>query len=417
MTKRISRRSFLRGAGVCLALPALEAMAGAASAPAPYRTVAINIPLGFIPEKFFPTQAGADYALSEYLTPAEALRKEFTVISGTSHPGVDGGHSAEKTFLTAAPRPGALAFRNTISLDQYMAQRIGERTRFASLTLGDHSLSWSANGVEIPTERSPAKAFSRLFLTGTAQEIAAQQRELEEGHSIMDTVLEDAKTMQRRVSARDGEKLDQFFTAVRETEQRLVKAQAWSQTPKPKVDAQPPPGKLEWPDLPEMFHAQFEIIRLALETDSTRVIALGGTGFGSVPRIKGVEMGYHGLSHHGKNPDMLRQLELIDRATLGAIFEFLEKLKASPEGGGSLLDRTQVLLGSNLGSANSHLTTNLPILLAGGGYRHGQHLAFDQKDNYPLPNLFVSMLQRMGIESDKFATSSGTMRGLEMARA
>ncbi|HEV7406144.1 MAG TPA: DUF1552 domain-containing protein [Chthoniobacteraceae bacterium] len=414
--KRISRRSFLRGAGVCLALPALEAMAHAAGAPAPYRTVAINIPLGFIPEKFFPTQAGADYALSEYLTPAEALRQEFTVISGTSHPGVDGGHSAEKTFLTAAPRPGALAFRNTISLDQYMAQRIGEQTRFASLTLGDHSLSWSANGVEIPTERSPAKAFSRLFLTGTAQEVAAQQRELEEGRSIMDTVLEDAKSMQRHVSPRDGEKLDQFFTAVRETEQRLVKAQAWSQTPKPKVDAQPPPARLEWPDLPEMFRAQFEVIRLALETDSTRVIALGGTGFGSVPRIKGVEMGYHGLSHHGKNPDMLRQLELIDRATLSAIFEFLEKLKASREGGGSLLDHTQVLLGSNLGSANSHLTTNLPILLAGGGYKHGRHLAFDQKDNYPLPNLFVTMLQRMGIESDKFATSSGTMRGLELGR-
>lgn len=418
MTTPLSRRSFLRGAGVCLALPALEAMLptrARAAGISPFRTVAINIPLGFIPEKFFPAQGGAGYALSEYLAPAEALRNEFTVFSGVSHPGVDGGHSAEKTFLTAAPHPGALAFRNTISLDQFMAQRIGEKTRFASLTLGDHSLSWSANGVEIPTERSPAKAFSRLFLTGSAQEVAAQQRELAEGRSIMDTVLEDAKTMQRRVGKRDNEKLDQFFTAVRETEQRLVKAQSWSQTPKPKVDAKPP-GNLDWTDLAEMFRAQFEIIRLALETDSTRVVALGGAGYGSVPKIKGVELGYHGLSHHGKNPDMLRQLELIDRATLAAFFEFLEKLKASQDGGGRLLDHTQVLLGSNLGSANSHLTTNLPILLAGGGYRHGQHLMFDQKDNYPLPNLFVSMLQRMGIESDKFATSSGTMRGLEISR-
>lgn len=417
--KEISRRAFLRGAGVCLTLPWLEAMlpsriraAGTAAVTAPKRVVAINIPLGFIPEKFFPTQIGRDYALSSYLEPGEPLRNDFTVFSGISHPGVDGGHSAEKSFLTAAPHPGARSFKNTISLDQFIAHKIGDKTRFASLTLGDHSLAWSANGVSVPAEKSPAKTFARLFLSGTAKEVASQERDLADGRSIMDTVLEDAKSMERSVTAADREKLDQYFTAVRETEQRLAKAEAWNRTPKPKVDAQISP-KVDWTDLTGMFRAQFDVIRLALETDSTRVITLGGTGYGLVPTIKGVELGYHGLSHHGKNPDMMRQLELIERETMKAFFDFLTALKQSKDGESNLLERTQVLLGSNLGNASGHLTTNLPVILAGGGYQHGQHLAFDQRNNYPLPNLFVSMLQRMGIEAGAFASSTGTMKGLE----
>ncbi len=416
----LSRRTFLRGAGVSLALPLLEAMlptglraAGPTAEASPRRIVAINVPLGFIPEKFFPAQTGANYELSEYLKPAEAFRNDFTLFSGTSHPGVDGGHSAEKSFLTAAPSPGSRTFRNTLSLDQYIAQKVGDATRFASLSIGD-SLSWSANGVSIPSEHSAARTFARLFLTGTAKEIAAQKSELEDGRSIMDTVLDEARAMSGSVSAADRAKLDQYFTAVRETEQRLAKAQLWSQTPKPKVTA-PQPGPLNDADLVGTLRSQFDVIRLALETDSTRVIAFGHTGYGIVPLIKGVELGYHGLTHHGRNPDMMRQLELIDRANLSAFFDFLKSMKASQDGDASLLDRTQILFASTLGNANAHTTTNLPVILAGGGYRHGQHLAFDAKNNYPLCNLFVSMMQRMGIEADKFASSTGTMQGLEMA--
>ena len=416
--KTLSRRTFLRGTGVSMALPILEAMlpfrAQAAAAEAPRRFVAINIPLGFIPTNFFPEQAGADYALTSYLKSGEALRNDFTVFSGTSHPSVDGGHSAEKSFLTAAPFPGARSFRNTISLDQYLASKIGEKTRFGSLTLGEKTLSWSANGVAIPPEPSPAKAFAKLFLTGSAKEVAAQQRDLEDGRSIMDTVLGDAKAMERKVSAADREKLDQYFTAVRETEQRLAKTERWSQTPKPSVKVKPP-VEISSIDLVGTLRAQFDVMRLALETDSTRLITLGGTGYGNVPKIPGVQLGYHGLSHHGKNPDMLRQLELIEQATIQAFFDFLNSLKASTEAGSNLLNNTQVLLGSNLGNASGHLTTNLPMLLAGGGFKHGQHLAFDPKNNYPLPNLFVSIAQRIGVETDRFATSTGTMKGLEMA--
>lgn len=419
-TPRLSRRSFLRGAGVCLALPLLDAMlparikaAGTAAVTSPRRFVAVNIPLGFIGSNFFPEQTGRGYTLSSYLQPGEALRDEFTVFSGVSHPGVDGGHSAEKSFLTAAPHPSSRSFKNSISLDQYMAKKLGEKTRFASLTLGDHTLSWSANGVAIPADQSPAKAFARLFLSGNPKEVAQQKRDLGDGRSIMDAVLDDAKSMERKVSAADRQKLDQFFTAVRETEQRLAKAEVWSETPKPKVNAQPPPP-IKGEDLVGMFRAHFDVIRLALETDSTRVVTLGGTGYGLVPSIKGVELGYHGLSHHGKNPDMMRQLELIERATMQAFFDFLTSLQQSADGETNLLANTQVLFGSNLGNASGHLTTNLPVILAGGGFKHGQHLAFDQANNYPLPNLFVSMLQRMGIESDSFGSSTGTMRGLEM---
>ncbi len=227
----ISRRTFFRGAGVCLALPLLEAMlpfkaAGTASVSAPRRLVAINIPLGFLPEKFFPSETGAGYALSEYLAPAEALRNDFTVFSGVSHPGVDGGHSAEKSFLTAAPSPGSRTFKNSISLDQFVARQIGDRTRFASLTLGDHSLSWSSNGVAVPVEQSPAKAFTRLFLSGTAKEVAAQQRELGEGRSIMDTVLDDAKSMERSAYQRGRARLPRAF-APRQKPRHAAPARAY----------------------------------------------------------------------------------------------------------------------------------------------------------------------------------------------
>jgi len=415
----LSRRTLLRGAGVALALPWLDAMrpvrlraATTAASAAPARLIAMNIPLGFLAENFFPQQAGRGYVASKYLSAGESLRDKFTVFSGTSHPGVDGGHSAEKSFLTCAPSPGARTFKNTISLDQFLAEKTGDRTRFASLTLGEKTISWSANGVAIPSESSPAKTFEKLFFRGSAAEVAAIQQDLQDGRSILDTVVEDAKSIERRVGSADRDKLDQFFTAVRQTEQRLTKNELWNQTPKPTVTAKPP-ANLPSNDLVGRLRAHFEVMRLALETDSTRLITFGGTGYGTVPTIPGVQLGYHGLSHHGKNPDMLRQLELIESATIGAFFEFLTSLRQSTADGVNLLDRTQVLLGSNLGNASGHLTTNLPILLAGGGYQHGAHLAFDARNNYPLPKLFVSMAQRFGVETDSFAGTSGTMQGLE----
>jgi hypothetical protein len=406
----VTRRGFLRGMGVVLALPALEALG--APPVAPKRMVAINIPLGFYPPNFFPEQAGRGYAPSPYLRMAGALKDEMTVISGTSHPECDGGHDTEKTFLTAAPHPGSRSFRNTISLDQKVAKVIGKETRYASLSLGDHSLAWTANGVSIPMINRPEDAFAKLFLQGSPQDVAAQKQRLQDGRSIMDAVLEDARGMEGRASVADREKLDQYFSAVRETELSLTKAGTWVETPKPVVKENPPP-RLKDEDVTGRLRGHYQVIRLALVTDTCRVLTLGGNSGGLVPPLRGVDTSYHGLSHHGKNPQMIAQLELVDRDTIQGWVEFLTALKETPDGDSHLLANTQVLMGSNLGNANGHLTVNLPIVLAGGPWKHGQHLAFDPAMNYPLARLFVSMMQGLGLEVESFASGAGTMRGLE----
>lgn len=415
--KPLSRRTVLRGAAVAVGLPLLDAMiprrvfGTAPQAAAPKRLVAINIPLGFYPEKFFPQQTGENYSLSPYLEPAAKVRSRFTVVSGTSHPEVDGGHSAERSFLTTAPHPGDRSFKNTISLDQFVAKRIGVDTRFASLTLGEISLSWSSTGVSLPTIHSPAEAFAKLFLAGKPDEIERQRRRLEDGQSVLDTVLGDANAMQKTLGPTDRQKLDQYFSAVRDTERDLVKRQAWSQRPKPTVDAKPP-GPIPSKDVTGKLRAHFEVVRLALATDSTRVATVGGNGGSEVAPLPGVTQGYHGLSHHGKNPQMIEELEVVELETMKAWAEFVVSLAETPDGDGDLLSRTQVLLGSNLGNANAHTTNNLPIVLAGGGHAHGKHLAFDARNNEPLGNLFVSMLQDLGLEEDRFGSGTATLRGL-----
>lgn len=417
--RRLARRTLLRGVGVSLALPRLEcmrpAMAREASAEsAPRRLVAINLPLGFIPENFFPVDAGPTYRPSPYLQLATKIRDRYTVISGTSHPGVDGGHAAEKSFLTCAPHPGERGFQNSISLDQVIAKQIGDRTRFASMTLGETSLSWSANGVMIPQQNRPAQVFGDLFFDGSKREIRQVRQQIQDGQSILDSVLQDARAMQRRISLVDQQKLDQYLTAVREAENRLSKAETWTRTPKPVVDVPPPEQDFASGDVVGRLRGMLDVVRLAIQTDSCRVFTYGSSGGGLVVPLPGVEEGYHGLSHHGRDESKLGQLEIVDRALIGVWVDFIDSLREIDEDDETLLDRTQVLFGSNLGNASAHQTNNLPILLAGGRYRHGQHLALGKSpsEDYPLPNLFVNLLQEIGIETDAFATSTGTVTGL-----
>ena len=427
----ISRREFLRASGVALALPLLDAMLPAFARAAetvttPRRMLAVCNNLGLLPEKFFPDsdQTGRGYRLSPYLEMLGAHRDDFTVFSGVWHPDVDGGHPADNCFLTAAPHPGSGGFRNTISLDQFAAERIGHLTRFPSLTLGvnvqqgQRSLSWTGSGALIPCEEKPSEVFKRLFLRGSEAEIAAQERKLALGQSIMDAVAGQARSLQRDLGAHDRERLDQYFTGVRDLEQRLGKAREWERKPKPVVQAEPPLDPASPREYMEKVRLMYDMARLAFETDSTRLITLLLDSVNSpVIEVAGAEIsdGYHSLSHHGKTEKKLTQLETIDREHMKLLDALFTQLKATQETGGSLLDHSMILYGSNLGNANTHVTTNLPVLFAGGGFRHGQHLGFDRERNYPLPNLFVSMLQRMGIEAGAFATSTGTMRGLEMA--
>ncbi|MEP6667946.1 MAG: DUF1552 domain-containing protein [Chthoniobacter sp.] len=413
----ISRRAFLRGTGVALALPFLDAMwpqrAGAAEATtAPKRLVAVCTSLGIYGPALYPKETGRDYASTPYLDLIKEHRNDFTVFSGLSHPDQAGadGHSSEMTWLTAARHPGLGGFRNTISLDQFVAEKIGVETRYPSLTLGTNytSQSHTRSGVMIPAEVMPSKVFAKLFIQGQPWEVQQQMRKLKEGRSIMDTVSAEAKRFSARVGAADRDKLDEYFTSVREMEQRLAKTEDWAQKPKPKIDAQPPVDIKEESDLIGRMQLLFELVPLALQTDSTRLITILVQGRGDVPPIAGVSMDHHNLSHHGQDPEKIRQLELIETAQMGALDKLFTALKQKTEGGVPLLDNTMVLFGSNLGNANSHDWHNLPILLAGGGFRHGQHLAFDAKDNTPLCNLFVQMLQKMKVEADQFSTSTAT---------
>lgn len=429
----LPRRTFLKGVGIALSLPFLDSMlpafarARAAAAPlapgaTPRRMLGICNNLGLLPDLFFPTGTGRGYTPSPYLALLQAHRDNFTVFSGVSHPNVDGGHPADVCFLTAAPHPGSSSFRNTISLDQQIAEQIGILTRFPSLTLAvntrSRSLSWTGTGVAIPPEDKASEVFKQLFLQGTPEQIEAQIRKLDTGRSILDTIADQAKDLQRQVGHRDRDRLDQYFTSVRELEHRLRTSRGWENKPKPVVQAPVPVDPATPAAYMDKVKVMYDLARLAFETDSTRSITLMLEGVSTpVMEIAGTTItdGYHNLSHHGKSESKRSQLKAIDEWHMKLLADLLTDLKTVREGEDSLLDRTMVLYGSNFGDANTHVTTNMPTLLAGGGFRHGQHLAFNTAQNYPLPNLYVSMLQRLGIEEDRFASSTGTMRGLELA--
>jgi hypothetical protein len=415
-----TRRTFLRSAGITMALPWLESLAAAVKEP-PRRMVCICTPLGLHPENFIPKETGRDYALSPYLELLKDYRDEMTVISGLEHAGMGSSfaHQASASFLTGAPGAGRPGFRNAISLDQLAAEQLGARTRFPSLVLsgeGAGGLSWTRTGALIPADNSPSKVFAQLFLEGEDVEVQDQMRRLEDGRSILDDVTAQAKTLRSSLGNEDRDKLDEYLTSVRELEVRMVNDQSWARTPKPKVSVPPPKDITNTADLIGRTNLLFDLTHLALQTDSTRLITIMLAGSTHTPPIPGVSLGHHDLSHHGKDPSKLEQLKIVEIETMKTVSSLLSKLKQSREEDNSLLDRTTVFLGSNLGDGSSHSTRNLPVLLAGGGFRHGLHLPFDPDNPPPLCNLFVSMLQGLGLETDRFGSSTGTLTGLEMRR-
>ena len=411
--KHLSRRALLRGAGVTLGLPLLEAMTPALAAVPEAKTarrfVGVSMALGLHNPNLVPEGSGRDYKSSRYLKSIQDLREDFTVVSGSSHPGVTGGHTAEGSIFSACPNARGATTRNTISLDQLMAKQLGHETRFPSLVLNtasQNSPSYTENGSMIPAENNAMRLFTRLFVNDTPAEQARQAQLIRQGRSVMDVVGAEAKSLMREVGAGDRDKLDAWFTSVRDLEQRLAANEAWTHRPKPKVSLAPP-ARIPRDNEVEVDRIFLDIVHMALATDSTRFITLHITG-NNVQGIEGVDESYHSLSHHGMDDEKLAQLALVEQGVINAWGDFLRKLKAD-----KMLDETMVLLTSNLGNASSHDNKNMPVLFAGGGFKHGQHLAFDQKDNYPLPNLYLGALQRLGLEQERFATSTGTMTGLE----
>lgn len=412
---RLSRRSMLKGAGVCMALPLLDAMTPAFAAESAQgmakRFVGVSLSLGLHNPNLVPETSGRDYKPSRYLESLSDLREEFSVISGTSHPGVTGGHTAEGSIFSACPNQRGTTSRNTISLDQLMAKHLGHETRFPSMVLatsGSTSPSYTENGAMIPAESNAMRLYTRLFVDESPAERERQAELIRRGRSVMDVVGEEAKALQREVGSGDRDKLDAWFTSVRELEQRLVANEAWVHRPKPHVDLQAPHTMPRNNEV-EVERIFLDILHMALVTDSTRFITLHIKG-NAVNGLDGVDESYHGLSHHGQDEEKLRQLAIVEQGLIDRWADFLRKLKKD-----NLLGETMVLLTSNLGNASSHDNRNMPVLFAGGGFRHGQHLAFDQKNNYPLPNLYLSSLHRLGLPMDRFATTSTEMRGLDVA--
>jgi len=418
--RALPRRTVLKGSGVALAVPWLSAMHaafGETAAPAsPRRLVAMTLSLGLVGENLNPATAGRDYKPSRYLEALQDIRDRFTVVSGASHPSVSGGHRAEASVLTGAPMTASVQSRNTVSIDQLLAKHLGSETRFPSLVLGlsgGSSPSYTEQGSMIPAEDSPARLFTRLFVADSPEERKRQAERARQGQSIMDLVADDTKTLERELGVGDRNRLDAYFTSVRELEKRLVESEAWVNRPKPKIDITKPVDIGNPNDFVGRQRLMSDMVRLALTTDSSRFITFHLGGGGGVVPIEGVDEGYHSLSHHGRDEEKLVQLALVEQEIVKAWGDFLRGLLTADEAGGSVFDRTTVLLTSNLGNASSHDNRNMPVLLAGGGFKHGGHLAFDQQKNHPLPNLFVSMLRQTGLETETFATSTGTMPGLE----
>lgn len=410
---RLSRRTFLRASGVAIGLPFLDAMLPASASEArqaqqrPPRLVLIGQPLGMYGPNFFPENPGRDYQPSRYLKQLQPHRDQFTVFSGTSHH-YAAGHFAEVGIFTGVA-PELIRdkdIKNGISLDQEAASHIGNQTRFSSLILGGGDVAWNRRGVRIPSESRATQVFKKLFIAGTPDEEARELQRVRDGESILDDVGDQIRVLNRKVGVSDRERLDLFLTSVREAEQTLQQDEHWSTTPKPHVDYKTPTSDFNGPQLLERSRQWYDIVQLALQTDSTRVISLW-LGTQERPDIEGVNLGHHDASHHGQDPAKLEQLALIEEAEIKMFGEFLAKMKACREGETSLLDRTAVLYTSNLGNSSSHDNNNLPVLLAGGTFKHQGHLAFDTKNNLLLSNLYVRMLHHMDIEAKTFGASTG----------
>jgi hypothetical protein len=368
------------------------------------RLLVISNNLGFLPKRFFPSESGANYQLSPTLEPLDPVRKEFSVFSGMSHPDVAGGHSAENCFLTGARGPTKSGFRNQISLDQFAVEKLGQTTRFATLNLGvnidkaNRSLSWTRDGVLLPAEDSAASLFRRMFIQGDPE------------------TVRDARQITRQMDAEDRSKMDQYLTSIREVENRLQTAQEWELRPKPVTHHKEPAEITEKKRFLEKVELMLTMARIAFESDSTRIITLMLDAFATPAFQLGDERvtteGYHGLSHHGQSPEKVSQLEQADLAQMRMFRNTIESFGKIHDGDARLLDRTSILFGSNMSDANTHDNTNLPILLAGGGFKHGSHHAFKRDSNLPLCNLYVSLLQRLGVETTSFGTSTGSLSQL-----
>ena len=416
MTQRIDRRTFMRGAGVAIALPMLEAMpvqATRGSAAPVKRLVCATNGFGMYRDAFFPKKPGPGYVMPKLLKSFEAVRKDVTVLSNLDH-GLSGGHECTPTLLTGIHLKHAHRFpEGNVSLDQKAAEFVGAATRFPSIQCGaggGPAISWTRSGVSRPP-RDAARTFEALFLEGSKEEKQKLAHDLKVNRSILDTVNSQAKSIRRTLGPSDQRKLDEYLTAIRNLEKTFVMSQGWLDKPKPRVDQEAPPSIKSITSL----EIQYDLIALALQTDSTRIATLSADTATADFNLK---YSYHKYSHHGHVPELVTGLLTIEGYQMDQLARFIGKLKAldDPINGGSLLDHTMILFGTGM-ATGGHSTKNLPLLLAGGGFKHGEHKVYPEetRKRVPASNLLLSMLLNFGVETDRFGQSTGTLPGLEKA--
>ena len=422
---------------MALGLPFLECMAEAAPE-RPKRFCAIYFPYGIVdrPEgsehaawNWFPRGEGRDYQFNRSLTPLEPLRPELSILGGLSHPKGRkmGGHDTADTWLTAAElKAGHL--ENSISVDQLMVQAIGEQTRFPSLTLStdggvgeptrSSTLSFGRNGQPIPSENQPRLVFDRLFGVNP-DSAAAQRQKLDNAGSMLDLVLEHSQSLRGRLGKLDQQKLDEYMTSVRQIEQRVERSERWLDVPKPEVSAVGLHLDADDTTPRELIRTMYDLLYLAFQTDSTRVATYqlgnmnGATSIaGKFPQLLGMADSMHTLAHDARKGDPgAEPLGRWDFFLTEQLAYFLDRLRATPEGEGTLLDSTAVLYGSS--NSQTHVNENYPLVLAGGralGLRHGEFRKFSH--DTPMANLFVTLLERFGTNVTAFADSTGALDGL-----
>tara|TARA_R110002096_G_scaffold77495_4_gene182460 strand:- start:3476 stop:4759 length:1284 start_codon:yes stop_codon:yes gene_type:complete len=425
MVDKINRRRFvLQSIGATLALPGLPSLmaksVGGNSAVAvtsgagvgARRFVGVGNLLGFQLAHLFPETEGKKYESTTLLAPLEANREHMTVYRGLDH-GIRGGHFAVHSFLSGVLNSEAQNRADgNVSIDQFIADEVGAETRFPSLTVGSEGgihggcqIAWTKSGVRVPPITGPAELFEKLFVSDSAERKALRVGENRLQASILDSVLEDANRLSKAVNQEDKDKLDEYLTSIRDVEKRLKLRQRWASHPKPGAPFERPANANTVDDLPMLY----ELIALALQTDSTRVstLEIGGC---FLPQDLGIEKSYHGLSHHGHDEEAIEHLITLESYQIEHFGKFLTRLAGIQDGGGTLLDSTSVIFGSGMGNGASHTNSDLPIILAGGGYRHGEFKKVESKgpNKVPLCNLFLDIAQGMGIEKEAFGTSTGT---------
>lgn len=409
------RRRFLQAVGGTFALPALDTFAQAddVSRPQPVRNlVCVGTFLGFYQKAFFPQEAGRDYELTPLLQPLAEHRQDFTVFSGLDHRAPN-GHGAWSNFLCGQT---PLSY----SLDQIVADQIGDRSRFPSIQLSagkaSRTMSHTKQGTALPMILRPSVLYGKLF--ASPENRARSEYLLRSGHSALDAVMADAKRLQKNVSAPDRQKLGEYFDSLRDVEKRMARQIENVHEPTPQTDYRLPDYDPVAPTLQlEAEALMYDLMALALQSESTQVLSLFVGGLGQVFTIDGVTLksGYHALSHHGNDPDAIADLIKVETEHMRRFARFLSHLKQKTDAAGrSLLESTIVLLGTGMGDASRHANSNLPTLVAGGGFRHGQHIAIDQKakDAPLLGDLYITLMQQLGLEVDEFSNAHRNLNHL-----